>query len=62
MLRYLFLRFLPRRLVPFLFLLEIYGLVRRWQKRNDPPIARARRVGPQAEVDGTSSYWADRGI
>ena len=61
MLRYLFLRFLPRRLVPFLFLFEIFRLFRRWQTRNEPPIALPRRLNAQTDVDGTPRYWADRG-
>ncbi len=45
MLRFFLLRFLPRRLVPFLFLLEIFRLVRRWQTRNDPVVdPRGRRA------------------
>ena len=35
MLRFLLLRFLPRRLVPLLLLLEVVQLVRRWQTRDD---------------------------
>ena len=35
MLRFLFLRFLPRRLVPLLLLLEVVRLVRRWQTHDD---------------------------
>ena len=46
MLRFLLLRFLPRRLVPLLFLLEIYRLMRRWQTRDDPTAGPPRRVGP----------------
>lgn len=60
MLRYLLLRFLPRRLVPLLFLLEFFRLFRRWQTRNDPVIDPPRRVGPGVDVDGTPRYWADR--
>ncbi len=57
MLRFLLLRFLPRRLVPLLFLFEIFRLFRRWQTRNDPDIDRPRRrVGP-TDVDGTPRYW-----
>jgi hypothetical protein len=37
MLRLLLLKFLPRRLLPFLFLLELIQLVRRWQTRDDRP-------------------------
>ena len=60
MLRYLFLRFLPRRLVPLLFLLEIYRLFRRLQSRNEPPIAPPRRLNAGTDVDGTPRYWAER--
>ena len=35
MLRFLLLRFLPRRLVPLLLLLEVVQLVRRWQTRDE---------------------------
>lgn len=61
MLRYLFLRFLPRRLVPFLFLFEIFRLFRRWQTRNEPPIAPTGRQTARTEVDGSPRYRADRG-
>jgi hypothetical protein len=47
MLRFVLLRFLPRRLVPLLFLLELFRLFRRWQTRNDPvidPSRHGRRV------------------
>jgi hypothetical protein len=60
MLRYLFLRFLPRRLVPFLFLFEIFRLFRRWQTRDEPPITPPRRLNSGTDVDGTPRYWADR--
>jgi hypothetical protein len=46
MVRFLLLRFLPRRLVPLLFLLEIVRLVRRWQTRDDPVAPAPKRVGP----------------
>jgi hypothetical protein len=63
MLRYLLLRFLPRRLVPLLFLLEIFRVVRRWQTRNDPVVSdRSRRVRAGSDMDGTPGYLADRGI
>jgi hypothetical protein len=35
MLRFLLLRFLPRRLLPLLLLLEVVQLVRRWQTRDE---------------------------
>ena len=35
MLRFLFLQFLPRRLVPLLLLLEVVRLLRRWQMHDD---------------------------
>jgi hypothetical protein len=59
MLRLLFLRFLPRRLVPLLTLFEIYRLFRRWQTRNEPPIAPTRRLNAGTTIDGTPSSWAD---
>jgi hypothetical protein len=60
MLRFLFLRFLPRRLVPLLTLFEMYRLFRRFQSRNEPPKAPPRRLNPEADLDGTPRYWADR--
>ena len=60
MLRYLLLRFLPRRLVPLLTLFEIYRLFRRFQSRNEPRSAPPRRVNPETDFDGTPRYWADR--
>lgn len=60
MLRFLFLRFLPRRLVPLLTLFEIYRLFRRWQTRNEPPIAPPRRLNAGTKVDSTPNHWADR--
>ena len=60
MLRFLFLRFLPRRLVPLLTLFEIYRLFRRWQSRSEPPVAPPRRLNPEDDFDGTPHYWADR--
>jgi len=63
MLRYLLLRFLPRRLVPLLFLLEIFRLFRQWQTRNEPPINQTRRVRAGTEVvDGTPRSWGDRRV
>jgi hypothetical protein len=44
MLRFLLLRFLPRRLVPMLFLFEIFQLIRRWQTRGDPTSSAPRRL------------------
>ena len=59
MLRYLLLRFLPRRLMPLLFLFEIFRLFRRWQTRHDSDMDRPlRRVGP-TDADGTPRYLAD---
>ena len=59
MLRFLFLRFLPRRLVPLLTLFEIYRLFRRWQSRREPPVAPPRRLNPEDDL-GMPPYWADR--
>lgn len=61
MLRFLLLRFLPRRLVPLLFLLEIFRLFRRWQTRNDPVVDRSRRVTTGTDMDGTPRYLAPGG-
>jgi hypothetical protein len=60
MLRFLFLRFLPRRLVPLLTLFEMYRLLRRWQTRNEPPTAPPRRLNAGSTLDGTPGPWADR--
>ena len=62
MLRFLFLRFLPRRLIPLLTLFEIYRLFRRFQSRNEPQIAPPRRLNPEADLDGTPHFWADRSV
>jgi hypothetical protein len=49
MLRFLLLRFLPRRLVPLLLLLEVVQLVRRWQTRDQRVIdGQAVVVPPRA--------------
>jgi hypothetical protein len=45
MLRFLLLRFLPRRLVPLLALIEIVRLVRQWRARDDSTV---RATGPGA--------------
>ncbi len=44
MLRFLLIRFLPRRLVPLLTLLEIALLVWGWRKRKDVPTNDVSRV------------------
>jgi len=62
MLRFLLLRFLPRRLVPLLFLLEIFRLLRRWQTRQDPVVDRSRQIGAGSDVDGTARYLVDHSI
>ena len=59
MLRYLLLRFLPRRLVPLLFLLEILRLVRRWQTRNDPVTVPSSRARIGTDANGAPRYLAD---
>ena len=62
MLRYLLLRFLPRRLMPLLFLLEIFRLFRRWQERNKPAVVvRPRRLRDGSDVDSTR-YLVDRSV
>jgi hypothetical protein len=62
MLRYLLLRFLPRRLVPLLLLLEFFRILRRWQTRNDPVVDRSRRVRAGSDMDGTPRYVVDGGL
>jgi hypothetical protein len=62
MLRFFLLRFLPRRLVPLLFLLEIFRLVRRWQTRNEPAIDPSRGARAGTDTDGSPHYWADRSV
>ena len=47
MLRFLFLRFLPRRLVPLLTLFEIYRLFRRWQIEERAPDRSAAPAEPR---------------
>jgi hypothetical protein len=61
MLRFLFLRFLPRRLVPLLFLLEIFRLFRRWQTRNEPAVDPSGRARAGTDADGTPRYLAPGG-
>jgi hypothetical protein len=61
MLRFLFLRFLPRRLVPLLFLLEIFRLFRRFQTRNEPVADRSRHVSAGTEADSTPRYLVPGG-
>jgi hypothetical protein len=62
MLRFLFLRFLPRRLVPLLFLLEIFRLFRRWQTRNDPVIDGSSRVSVRTDANSAPRFWTDRQV
>lgn len=65
MLRFFLLRFLPRRLVPLLFLFEIFQLFRRWQRRNDPVIDPRRRRSAAGYPVGTETAnrpWGDRQV
>jgi len=55
MLRFLLLRFLPRRLVPLLLLLEVVRLVRRWQTRDDRIIDGHAVVVPPRRLTGRSA-------
>jgi hypothetical protein len=62
MLRFLLLRFLPRRLVPIVTVIEIAMLVRRWRTRRRlaqaPPIRRSASHRPEAvqtDMDATGS-------
>lgn len=55
MLRFLLLRFLPRRLLPFLGLLEAFLLFRRWQaSRRARPPARLAVSGRSRRADVTT--------
>ena len=62
MLRFILLRFLPRRLVPLLFLVEIFRLIRRWQTRDDPTAnsPRRRRSGTSSASTMAGRGWTDR--
>ena len=59
MLRFLFLRFLPRRLIPLLTLFEAYRLFRRFQasRKPQPP---TRLVVTNSPGSGTASRPATR--
>lgn len=39
MVRFLLLRFLPRRLLPILIVLDVILMIRGWQRRKAPPVA-----------------------
>ncbi len=54
MLRFLLLRFLPRRLVPLLLLVEVVQLVRRWQTRDERVIDGHAVVVPPRALPGPS--------
>jgi hypothetical protein len=54
MLRFLLLRFLPRRLVPLLLLIEVVQLVRRWQTRDERVIDGHAVVVPPRALTGRS--------
>jgi hypothetical protein len=65
MLRFFLLRFLPRRLVPILLVLDVIRLIRNWRSRNRPAIAppAGRRTATADEgktgVTATNT-WTDR--
>jgi hypothetical protein len=61
MLRYLLLRFLPRRLVPLLFLLEIFRLFRRFTARDEAVVDRSRQVRAGTDMNGTPRYLTPGG-
>jgi hypothetical protein len=61
--RFLLLRFLPRRLLPVLIVLDVIRMIRGWQKRNAPPIdpPPGRRIGTvESRESGTERAWNDR--
>ena len=53
MLRFLLLRFLPRRLFPLLVLFELFRLFRRWRSRDDAS-AEPPNGGPGTPKHGSS--------
>ncbi|MEP6638704.1 MAG: hypothetical protein ABJC39_05080 [Chloroflexota bacterium] len=63
MVRFFLLRFLPRRLVPLLFVVEIFRLVQGWRKRNDPVVDPRRKravAGYRAGAAAPHQSWTDR--
>jgi hypothetical protein len=65
MIRFFLLRFLPRRLVPVLLVVEAFRFIRGWRARNKPPIAppAGRRPARTVEIrdEGTpTTTWTDR--
>jgi hypothetical protein len=65
MLRFLLLRFLPRRLLPVLIVLDVIRMIRGWQKRNAPPInpppgRRVKTVEVRESGQGAEQTWQDR--
>ena len=60
MLRFLFLRFLPRRLIPLLTLFEVYQLFRRFQAARKPQPPKRLVVTSSASGSGTASKPSTR--
>ena len=65
MLRFLLLRFLPRRLLPILIILDVVRMIRGWQKRNAPPIdpppgRRVKAVEIREPAPDPEGGWIDR--
>jgi hypothetical protein len=65
MLRFLLFRFLPRRLFPILIVIEAIQLIRRWQRRDAPPIEpppgrRATYTTDPRSSDAPRRGWMDR--
>jgi hypothetical protein len=63
-LRFVLLRFLPRRLVPVLLALEVIQLIRGWRKRNEPPVSpppgRRTATADEPSPERPEHAWADR--
>jgi hypothetical protein len=65
MLRFFLLRFLPRRLVPILIVLDVIRVIRNWRSRNRPTIApppgrRASSADAGQPGATASNTWTDR--
>ncbi|HEV7605596.1 MAG TPA: hypothetical protein VGO15_11550 [Candidatus Limnocylindrales bacterium] len=64
MLRFFLLRFLPRRLLPVLLVVEAVRFIQGWRTRNKPPVAppagRRARVIEVREPTVPGQAWTDR--
>jgi hypothetical protein len=65
MIRFFLLRFLPRRLLPVLLVIEAFRFIRGWRARGKPPIdppagRRPARAVEIREPGGPEQGWTDR--